>query len=138
MPHPGTGLLWRVRRCGSPACPTAGPYEPEGYYRRGEAIGRPVIVSDTQQLRGQVVYHRNCYHCHQGGEGGLGPALLRLAPGPVMRTQIRAGLGVMPGFSHCEISPADMDALIAYLKTSRKSSGFRPDVGPCDVSPLGR
>jgi len=99
-PHPCTGVLWRVRRCGGSCCAAAGRYGHQGYYRRGEAIGRPVIVSDTQQLRGQVVYNRNCYQCHQGGEGGLGPALLRLAPGPVMRTQIRAGLGVMPAFSH--------------------------------------
>jgi mono/diheme cytochrome c family protein len=97
-----------------------------------------VIITDTQQLRGQAVYARNCYQCHQGGEGGLGPALLRLAPGPVIRTQIRVGLGVMPGFSECEIPPADMDALIAYLRTSRRASGFRPHVGPCDASPLGR
>jgi glucose/arabinose dehydrogenase len=59
-PYPGTGVLWRVRRCGSPACPTAGPYDPEGYYRRGEAMGRPVIITDERQLRGQVVYARNC------------------------------------------------------------------------------
>ena len=84
-----------------------------------------------------MVYNRNCYHCHQGGEGGLGPALLRLAPGPIIRTQIRAGLGAMPGFSHSEIHAADMDALIAYLRTSRKSAGLCPHVGPCDVSPLG-
>jgi glucose/arabinose dehydrogenase/cytochrome c5 len=138
-PYAGTGVLWRVRRsCACPTCVAAADYEPEGYYRRGEAIGRPVIVSDAQQLRGQAVYFRNCYHCHQGGEGGLGPALLRLAPGPVIRTQIRAGLGVMPGFSTCEIPPDDMDALITYLKTSRRSAGFYPHVGPCDVSPLGR
>jgi glucose/arabinose dehydrogenase len=56
----------------------------------------------------------------------------------VIRTQIRVGLGVMPGFSECEIPPADMDALIAYLKTSRKSAGFCPPVGPCELSPLGR
>jgi hypothetical protein len=137
-PHPGTGVLWRVRRSCGPDCATAGPYEPGGYYRRGEAVGRPVIISDPQQLLGQVVYSRNCYQCHQGGDGGLGPALLRLAPGPIIRTQIRAGLGVMPGFSPCEINAAEMDALIAYLKASRRSSGFCPHVGPCDVSPVGR
>ena len=96
------------------------------------------VPRDDAEARGRVVYMKNCYHCHQGGEGGLGPALLRLAPGPVIRTQIRAGLGAMPGFSHDEISPADMDALIPYLKTSRKSAGFFPHTGPDDVSPLGR
>lgn len=138
-PYPGTGVVWRVRRsCGGPSCATTLTEVHEGYYRRGEAIGRPVIVSDTQELRGQAVYFKNCYQCHQGGEGGLGPALLRLAPGPIIRTQIRAGLGTMPGFPHCEISPGAMDDLIAYLKTSRKSAGFFPHVSPCDVSPLGR
>ncbi len=93
-----------------------------GYYRRGEAIGRPIQVTTEAEARGQVVYARNCYHCHQGSEGGLGPALLRLAPGPVVRTQIRTGLGVMPAFSHDEISPAEMDDLISYLRASRRSA----------------
>lgn len=42
---------------------------PEGYYRRGEAIGRPVMVRTERQSRGQVVYARHCCACHQGGEG---------------------------------------------------------------------
>ena len=143
VPHPHTGVLWRVRRTCHEAPCTSGSgaesgYEPEGYYRRGEAIGRPVLVSSEKQWRGQVVYFKNCYQCHQGGEGGLGPALLRLAPGPIIRTQIRLGLGAMPSFSTDEITPDEMDDLIAYLRTSRRSAGFFPKVGPCDVSPYGR
>ena len=135
-PYPNTGVLWRVRpECG---CVSKKTYEPAGYYRRGEAIGRPVIVSQVNQLRGQIVYNRECHHCHQGGEGGLGPALLRLAPGPILRTQIRLGIGTMPGFSHDEISKEELDDLIAYLRTSRKSAGHFPKVHPTDVSPLGR
>jgi mono/diheme cytochrome c family protein len=73
------------------------------------------------------VYMKHCYACHQGGEGGLGPALLQLAPGPIVRTQIRAGLGVMPSFGHDEISFDEMNDLIAYLRASRLSGPpYRP------------
>jgi mono/diheme cytochrome c family protein len=73
------------------------------------------------------VYAKHCYACHQGGEGGLGPALLQLAPAPVVRTQIRAGLGAMPGFSHDEISIREMNDLVAYLRASRLAGPpFRP------------
>ena len=71
---------------------------------------------------------RNCYACHQGGEGGLGPALLQLAPGPIVRTQIRAGLGVMPSFSRDEISTSEMNDLLAYIRASRLSG---PPYCPC-------
>lgn len=70
---------------------------------------------------------KHCYACHQGSEGGLGPALLQLAPGPIVRTQIRVGIGAMPGFSRDEISFQEMNELIAYIRTSRLSGPpFRP------------
>jgi hypothetical protein len=65
---------------------TAGPYQPEGYHRQGEAIGRPVIITDTQQPRGLAAYARNCYQCHQGGERGPDPRRADLA----MKRQTRA------------------------------------------------
>jgi hypothetical protein len=37
----------------------------------------------------------------------------------------------MPAFSHGVISHEDMDALIAYLKTSRRSAAFCTHLGPC-------
>jgi mono/diheme cytochrome c family protein len=129
-PQPGTGVIWRVRRtdgCGADCASGPGGVGPAGYYRRGEAIGRPVLIERAAQARGQVVYARNCYHCHQGGEGGLGPALSQLPPGPIVRTQVRAGLGVMPGFSHDEISTGDMNDLISYLRASRLAGPpYRP------------
>jgi hypothetical protein len=120
-PFQNTGVLWRVRRC-CEGVGYRGGCQGNGYYRRGEAIGRSVIVNGDSQARGQVVYARHCYACHQGGEGGLGPALLRLAPGPIVRTQIRAGLGVMPSFSCDEISTQEMNDLLHYLKASRRSA----------------
>lgn len=130
-PQPGTGVLWRVRRtdgCAGDFCVSGpGGVGPAGYYRRGEAVGRPVLLERASQARGELVYMRNCYACHQGGEGGLGPALLQLAPGPIVRTQIRAGLGVMPGFDHAEISHGDMNDLLAYIRASRRAGPpFRP------------
>ena len=62
-----------------------------------------------------------------GRRGGLGPSLLQLAPGPIVRTQVRAGLGVMPSFSHEEISTEEMNDLIAYVRASRLSGPpYRP------------
>lgn len=77
-----------------------------------------------------MVYARQCYSCQLGGDGGRGPDLLQLAPGPIVRAQIRAGLGVMPGFNHEEIDTRDMDDLIAYLRAARLSGPpFRPLAG---------
>ncbi len=128
-PYRETGVLWRVRPvlCGEPCASGPGGAGPAGYYRRGEPLGRPVPVSSDARARGQVVYMRHCYACHQGGEGGLGPALLQLAPGPIVRTQIRAGFGVMPSFNRDEISAGEMNDLLAYLRASRLSGPpYRP------------
>jgi glucose/arabinose dehydrogenase len=122
-PYKGTGVLWRVRRtCPGEGCASGpGGVGPGGYYRRGEPIGRPVEILNGSEARGQVVYMRHCYACHQGGEGGLGPALLQLAPRPIVRTQIRLGLGVMPAFGRDEINDDEMDNLLDYIRASRLS-----------------
>jgi glucose/arabinose dehydrogenase len=122
VPYRGTGVVWRVRRdCGAGCASGPGGTGPAGKYRRGEPIGRPVVLKTEKEAFGEVVYMKHCYHCHQGGEGGLGPALLQLAPGPIVRTQIRLGLGVMPAFSHAEIDFHEMNALIDYIRASRFS-----------------
>ena len=66
--------------------------------RRGDAIGRPVAKASAEVERGRVVFQQHCYRCHPGGEGGLGPSLNdKPAPAFLVRTQVRAGLGAMPG-----------------------------------------
>jgi glucose/arabinose dehydrogenase len=127
--HRCTGVLWRVRRtCGECCVSGSGGIGPAGHYRRGEAIGRPVAITTDARARGEVVYMRHCYACHQGGDGGLGPAAL--VPGPVVRTQVRAGLGAMPRFGHDEISTGEMNDLIAYLRASRLAGPpYRPFAG---------
>jgi mono/diheme cytochrome c family protein len=63
----------------------------------------------------------NCHQCHPGGEAGLGPAINdKPLPGFLIRLQVRNGLGAMPAFSAQEISPDDLDDLIAHLKALRQ------------------
>jgi mono/diheme cytochrome c family protein len=90
--------------------------------RRGEPISGPMQISDPEVARGRLVFLKNCHQCHPGGEGGLGPALNN-KPAPVflMKTQVRVGLGAMPSFSKEQISPEDLDRLMAYVIALRKS-----------------
>ena len=89
--------------------------------RRGEPITGAVDVSDPKMAHGQQLFMEHCYQCHPNGEGGLGPAINQNpAPGWVVKTQIRAGLGAMPSFHETEISPEDLDDLVAYVKALRR------------------
>src|SRR5439155_21983384 len=60
-PYKETGVLWRVRRtCFDDHCLSGpGGVGPAGYYRRGEPIGRPVVLKHERQERGQEVYMRH-------------------------------------------------------------------------------
>src|SRR2546423_15010109 len=67
--------------------------------RRGEPIVGPLVSSSPDVHRGQTVFQENCYKCHPGGEGGLGPSLNdKLLPPRLMELQVRWGLGAMPSF----------------------------------------
>jgi mono/diheme cytochrome c family protein len=87
-----------------------------GSARRGEPIlGQDVVLSPTA-LRGERVFMAHCHQCHPGGEAGLGPPVNNVpTPGFLMRFQVRHGLGAMPSFGPDQVSPADLDALVAYL-----------------------
>ena len=89
--------------------------------RRGEPIVGPMQLTPKQQ-RGQIVFQERCHQCHPYGEAGLGPALNN-KPAPVflMKTQVRAGLGVMPRFDTHIIPPQDLDDLMAYVIALRKA-----------------
>jgi mono/diheme cytochrome c family protein len=79
-------------------------------------------ISDPKVMRGRFVFSKNCHQCHPGGEAGLGPALNN-KPAPVflMKTQVRVGLGAMPGFNKDQISRDDLNALMAYVIALRKA-----------------
>ena len=90
--------------------------------RRGEAIGRPVSVASADLQRGQIVFQQHCHRCHPGGEGGLGPSLNdKPAPKFLMKTQVRAGLGAMPGFDKDKISPEELNDLTSYMLALRRA-----------------
>jgi mono/diheme cytochrome c family protein len=62
-----------------------------------------------------------CNQCHPGGDGGLGPSInAKPLPGFLVRLQVRAGLGAMPGFSEQDISEQELNDLVAYLKILRR------------------
>jgi len=65
---------------------------------------------------------QHCNQCHPFGQGGLGTALNdKPAPRFLVKTQVRVGLGVMPGFSKEKISPEELDHLVDYVMALRKA-----------------
>jgi mono/diheme cytochrome c family protein len=94
------------------------------------AVDASVSV-DAPARRGQAVFIANCLPCHQldgGGEGSVGPDLLRPMPAIAyltetgLRALIRNPAAVrswpaqqMPAFS-ATITDSDIDAVIAYLR----------------------
>lgn len=90
--------------------------------QRSEPLRGPLDISDPQVAKGQVVFMGQCYKCHPGGDAGLGPAINnKPLPGFALRFQTRHGLGAMPPFDKDALPPADMDAVIAYLKALRRN-----------------
>jgi mono/diheme cytochrome c family protein len=93
-----------------------------GSARRSEPIKGAVAINDPQVARGRLAFMAKCNYCHPGGEAGLGPALNdKPLPEFLIKTQIRVGLGAMPAFPPQEISDADVDAIVAYMKAIRRA-----------------
>ncbi|HEX5327814.1 MAG TPA: cytochrome c [Acetobacteraceae bacterium] len=90
------------------------------------------LPPDAPARRGQAVFIANCLPCHRlggNGQGSVGPDLLDPMPAvayftePGLRALIRNPSSVrhwpaqqMPGFSAADVSDADIDAIIAYLR----------------------
>ena len=89
--------------------------------RRGEPLRGTLALSDPREQRGQVVFMRNCYRCHPGGEAGLGPGLNNKPfPGFMKHLQIRQGFGAMPAFSERDLPDEDLKDLLAYLAALKR------------------
>jgi mono/diheme cytochrome c family protein len=101
--------------------------------QRWPAIAVDASVPDGAPARhGQAVFIANCLPCHRlggGGEGTVGPDLLRPLPATAyfteagLRALIRNPSGVrswpgqqMPGFDFATLGDSDIDAVIAYLR----------------------
>src|SRR5687767_13587211 len=90
--------------------------------RRGEPITGPMQITDPDVAKGQIVFMQHCQQCHPFGQGGLGPVINNTpAPRFLVKTQVRLGLGVMPGFSKDKISPEELDYLVDYVMALRRA-----------------
>ena len=91
-----------------------------GSARRGEPLVGPIALTTPAEMHGEKVFMAHCSFCHPKGETGLGPAINdKPLPGFLIKTQVRSGLGAMPAFSRADISPDDLDAIVAYLMAIR-------------------
>src|SRR3954451_21866932 len=91
-----------------------------GPERRSAPYTRELDTSDQAVADGERVFAANCYQCHPGGAGGLGPAINdKPLPVTAIKTQVRQGLGAMPAFSRDEVSDAQLDDIAKYLKALR-------------------
>jgi mono/diheme cytochrome c family protein len=90
--------------------------------RRRTPLAPPPSLNQ-QAATGQVAFMEKCNRCHPGGEAGLGPALNdKPFPDFLKRFQVRHGLGVMPHFPKEELSDAQLDAILEYLKALRQNT----------------
>jgi mono/diheme cytochrome c family protein len=90
-----------------------------GSARRSEPLAGTAKLNETE-ARGERVFAEHCDMCHTQGEAALGPALNdKPLPGSLIAFQVRHGLGAMPAFSEREISDAQLDDLVAYVKALR-------------------
>jgi mono/diheme cytochrome c family protein len=91
-----------------------------GSARRGEPIAGPIELSPAA-ARGEKVFMRSCHECHPKGEEGLAPSINdKPLTDFLIRFQVRKGLGAMPEFDPGQISEAELDALVAYLRELRR------------------
>lgn len=70
--------------------------------------------------RGKAVYARYCNVCHPGGGAGSGPSLTALAPrltDEQIEYAVRQGKKRMPGYKTTDISDADLDGIVVYIRS---------------------
>jgi len=98
-------LTLRVRQ--APAGPVEGPLSPSAQ-------------------NGKQLFTTNCNACHPGGAQGIGPRLYgtdfarRYPQDSDLATLIRTGKGNMPGYSEAQLSDAQLQDLIAYLRALKE------------------
>lgn len=92
-----------------------------GSARRSVPVTGPMVITDPQVALGERVFMAECSRCHPRGEAGLAPGINnKPLPGFLIKFQVRNGIGAMPAFSEEEISDAEVDAIVAYLKHMRR------------------
>ena len=97
-------------------------------------------LNDTQKL-GQRVFQQRCGICHEAPRPGFqmyGPALYKdLVAGSedAIKEMIRTGTTKMPGFRY-GLQPAEIDAIVEYLKTVPKPQKTAGTSAPGSMDPL--
>lgn len=88
----------------------------------GEPFTTPVPTRAPEEALGEEIFRTHCQSCHPGGDAGVAPSLHnRALPAPMIRMQVRAGVGAMPSFNEEVISEDELDALITYLLLVRRA-----------------
>lgn len=89
----------------------------------GDGPALPAVdLENTDLAAGGLVYRANCQACHSASGGGGALSYGRAAPqlGKAEPSQVaaavRAGPGQMPVFGEAEITPAQLDDLVAYVE----------------------
>jgi len=81
-------------------------------------------ASRSTDLTGDQIFIRSCNTCHPGGKQGVGPSLMDISSkwpdDNALKAFIRKGKGVMPEQPASVINNAELDRLIAYLRTLKK------------------
>ena len=88
-----------------------------------------VSAHSTETLSGKEIYNNHCVSCHNSGPGNVGTTVLsnryssdeavllnrkNLHP-EFIRSIVRHGLGIMPGFRPTEINDSDLEKLSEFL-----------------------
>lgn len=69
---------------------------------------------------GEAIFAKYCNTCHPGGGRGAGPSLIQSTPNfsdADLKNIVLHGRGRMPGFGPDRISDADLDPLVAYIRS---------------------
>jgi mono/diheme cytochrome c family protein len=84
----------------------------------GNSGPTPTPLSESALKTGERVYTTYCAVCHPGGHAGSGPSLILDNKSDAQRrTIVRQGDRPMPAFGTPDISDAELDALLGYIRT---------------------
>ena len=97
-----------------------------GSSRRSVPVSGPLIFPNEKVAFGERAFMRTCNACHPRGESGLAPGINnKPLPEFLIKFQVRHGMGAMPAFSEREVTPEELDAIVAYLEYMRQRPGPR-------------
>jgi mono/diheme cytochrome c family protein len=83
----------------------------------------PVAAATGDPTAGKAAFLKTCFGCHPDGNAGIGPALhgpafsSRYPDNTAIAAVVRGGHGRMPAFSSSLLSDADLENVIAYIRS---------------------